>query len=469
MRRVGQGPSHGPATLASEDAAMGSMNVTRSHAGGAAPRAAAGARANFVGALTRKTYAMVLAGGRGSRLMQLTSWRAKPAVPFAGTLRIIDFPLSNCINSGIRRVSVLTQYKAQSLIAHIERGWGFLEPALNEFIDVVPAQQRVDDHWYRGTADAVHQNLDLLRQADPEYVLVLGGDHVYKMDYGVMLAEHIENSADVTIACLEVPVGQASAFGVMQVDEADRVVDFHEKPARPQCIPGQPGRTLASMGIYIFGARFLYDALARDAGDPNSSHDFGRDLIPRVLGQARVHAHRYARSCVNMVGDEPYWRDVGTVDAYWEAHMDLIQVVPQLNLYDDDWPVLSLQRQLAPAKFVLDDNGRRGMATDSVVCSGCIVSGATVRRSLLSFKVRVEEDSLIEESVILPNVRIGRGVVLRRCIVDKGCHLPDGFAAGMNAAHDAARFHVTERGVTLITPDMLDQGYHSLSDGASLQ
>ena len=448
---------------------MENISPARLHAGVAAHRSTAGAQTHLLGALSRKTYAMVLAGGRGSRLMQLTDWRAKPAMPFAGTLRIIDFPLSNCINSGIRRVSVLTQYKAQSLIAHVERGWGFLEASLNEFIDVVPAQQRIGDDWYRGTADAVFQNLDILREADPEYVLVLAGDHVYKMDYGVMLAEHIDTSADITIACIEVPIEQASAFGVMETDANDRVLAFHEKPARPPCIPGQPQRALASMGIYIFKAGFLYNALGRDAADPHSTHDFGHDLIPRVLGQARVQAHRYVHSCVDLAGDKPYWRDVGTVDSYWEAHMDLIEVQPQLNLYDDNWPVLSLQRQLAPAKFVFDDNGRRGMAIDSVVCSGCIVSGATVRRSLLSFKVRVEEDSLVEESVILPNVRIGRGVTLRRCVVDQGCRLPDGFAAGMNAEHDAARFHVTERGITLITPDMLGQGRHSCSDSAPLQ
>ena len=448
---------------------MGNMSAARSHATVASYRAPAASYTSFLGALSRKTYAMVLAGGRGTRLMNLTNWRAKPAVPVAGTLRISDFPLSNCINSGIRRVSVLTQYKAQSLIAHIERGWGFLESSLNEFIDVVPAQQRIGDDWYRGTADAVYQNLDILREADPEYVLVLAGDHVYKMDYGVMLAEHIESCADITISCIEVPVEQASAFGVMEVDAMDRVVAFHEKPACPKGIPDQPRRALASMGIYIFKAGFLYDVLGRDATNPNSGHDFSHDVIPHVLEHARVHAHRYSRSCVNMVGEKPYWRDVGTVDAYWEAHMDLVEVQPHLNLYDDDWPVLSLQRQLAPAKFVFDDAGRRGMATDSVVCSGCIVSGATVRRSLLGFKVRVEEDSLIEESVILPNVRIGRGVTLRRCVVDKDCHLPDGFSAGMNHAHDATRFHVTERGITLITPDMLGQGCHSHSDAAALQ
>ena len=448
---------------------MGNMSAVRSDARVASYRLPAASYTSFLGALSRKTYAMVLAGGRGTRLMNLTHWRAKPALPFAGTLRIIDFPLSNCINSGIRRVSVLTQYKAQSLIAHIERGWGFLESSLNEFIDVVPAQQRIGDDWYRGTADAVYQNLDILRDADPEYVLVLAGDHVYKMDYGVMLAEHIESCADITIACIEVPIELASAYGVMDVDAMDRVIAFHEKPSRPKSIAGQPQRALASMGIYIFKASFLYDVLGRDAADANSSHDFGHDVIPQMLQQARVNAHRYTRSCVNMVGATPYWRDVGTVDAYWEAHMDLVEVQPQLNLYDDDWPVLSLQRQLAPAKFVFDDSGRRGMATDSVVCSGCIVSGATVRRSLLGFKVRVEEDSLIEESVILPNVRIGRGVTLRRCVVDKNCRLPDGFSAGMNAAHDATRFHVTQHGITLITPDMLGQDCHSRSDAAALQ
>ncbi len=451
---------------------MGNIVSARRAAGAALHRDAAAARHHGHGALARRTCAMVLAGGRGSRLMQLTDWRAKPAMPFAGTLRIIDFALSNCINSGIRRINVLTQYKAQSLITHVARGWGFLEPSLNEFIDVVPAQQRTGSDWYRGTADAVFQNLDLLRDADPEYVLVLAGDHVYKMDYGVMLAEHAERDADVTIASIEVPIEQAGAFGVMEIDADERVTAFHEKPARPAALPGRPQQALASMGVYVFRAAFLYDALARDAADADSRHDFGHDLIPRLLARARVHAHRYARSCVDAAGapgGTPYWRDVGTVDSYWEAHMDLIEVRPQLNLYDDDWPVHSLQRQLAPAKFVYDDNGRRGMAIDSVVCSGCIVSGAMVRRSLLSFKVRVDEDSRIEESVILPNVHIGRGVSLRRCIVDQGCTLPDGFAAGLNAAHDAARFHVTERGITLITPEMLGQGRHFGSEAMPLQ
>ncbi|KNZ32538.1 MAG: glucose-1-phosphate adenylyltransferase [Methylibium sp. NZG] len=433
--------------------------------------------------LSRRTHALVLAQGRGNGLMHLTEGRAKPAVPFAGGLRIIDFALSNCINSGIRRVSVLTQHKAQSLVSHVESGWGSLDSPLDELIDVLPAHpltchtgrtgHRAGDNGYRGTADAVFQNIDLLREADPQYVLVLAGDHVYTMDYRVMLAEHASSGADVTIACTPVPIEQAGAFGVLETDAHDRVTALHQSPPRPPTVPAPAParRPLANMGICVFNASVLYDALARDAADPMSSHDVGHDLLPRMLARAHVQAHRYERSCVQTLGGTPCWRDVGTVDAYWEAQMDLIEVQPQLNLYDDDWPVRSLPRQLAPAKFVLDATGRRGMAIDSVVSSGCIVSGATVRRSLLSFEVRVEEGSRVEDCVVLPNVRIGRGVVLRRCIVDEGCQLPDGFAAGMNAAHDAARFHVTERGVTLITPAMLGQGRqrHSCGDAMALQ
>lgn len=410
--------------------------------------------------LMQQTCAMVLAGGRGSRLHQLTDWRAKPAVPFAGSLRIIDFALSNCVNSGVRRVNVLTQYMAQSLIGHIERGWGFLESALDEFIDVVPAQQRMGEAWYRGTADAVYQNLDLLHEARPEYVLVLAGDHVYKMDYGVMLAEHIANGADVSISCIQVAAEQCRDFGIVSADAAGRISAFVEKPDSAPCVPGQPGRVLASMGVYIFNTDTLDAALLRDAENPASAHDFGHDVLPALLVARRVFAHRFENSCVNMVGVQPYWRDVGTVDAYWEAHMDLVAVVPQLNLYDDHWPVFSLQQQLAPAKFVFDEAGRRGEAINSLVCSGCIVSGAAVRRSLLAHKVRVDEGSLIDESVVLHNVRIGRDVRLRRCVVDKSCELPDGFAAGINSAQDRERFHVTERGITLITPEMLGQRSH---------
>lgn len=408
--------------------------------------------------LTQRSVAFVLAGGRGSRLKQLTDRRAKPAVPFAGKLKIIDFALSNCVNSGIRHIAVLTQYKAQSLIRHIERGWGFLAANLGEYVDVVPAQQRLGETWYSGTADAVYQNLSLLGDGHAEYVLVLAGDHVYKMDYSVMLAEHVARGAEVTVACIEVSLADAVNFGVMAVDAEGRVVEFQEKPSRPRPLQGTSDRALASMGIYVFGTAFLSEQLERDARDASSSHDFGKDVIPGLLDQGlRVMAHRFADSCVNMVGDKPYWRDVGTIDAFWAANLDLTRVTPELNLYDDQWPILSLQPQLPPAKFVFDDEARRGTALDSLVSSGCIVSGATVRRSILFSKVRVADGSLIEDSVVLPDVVIGRRVVLRRVIVDKRCVLPDGFKAGVCLEEDRARYHVTERGIVLITPEMLGQ------------
>lgn len=418
-----------------------------------------GARSGRTSDLAHRTVAFVLAGGRGTRLKQLTDRRAKPAVPFAGNLKIIDFALSNCVNSGIRRIAVLTQYKAQSLIRHVERGWGFLAADLGEYVDVAPAQQRLGETWYSGTADAVLQNLNLLHEADADYVLVLAGDHVYKMDYSVMLAAHVASGADVTVACVEVPLADAVNFGVMAVDALGRVVDFEEKPARPLPLPGQDDRALASMGIYVFGTQLLSGALERDAREAASSHDFGKDLIPGLVRQgARVTAHRFADSCVNMVGDQPYWRDVGTIDAFWDANIGLTHVVPELNLYDDRWPILSQQPQLPPAKFVFDEDGRRGTALDSLVSSGCIVSGAVVRRSILFAKVRVGDGSLVEDSVVLPNVVIGRRVVLKRTVVDKRCVLPDGFKAGVSAEEDRARFHVTERGIVLITPGMLGQG-----------
>ena len=411
--------------------------------------------------LTQRTYALVLAGGRGSRLRQLTDWRAKPAVPFAGKLKIIDFPLSNCVNSGIRRIGVLTQYKAQSLIRHIERGWGFLEMNLGEYIDVVPAQQRVDEGWYSGTANAVYQNLDILREADADRVLVLAGDHVYKMDYARLLADHVARGADLTVSCIEVPLDQAREFGVMQVDTQRRIRAFREKPDCPEPLPGCPDRALASMGIYVFDARVLVDELVRDAGDARSTHDFGRDLIPSMLERRRVFAHRFEDSCVTRTGT-PYWRDVGTVDAYWEANLDLTHVVPELDLYDDRWPILSLQRQLPPAKFIFDDEGRRGMAVDSLVSSGCIVSGGTVRRSILFSKVRVGEGSVVEDSVVLPAAAIGRDAVVRRAVIDKRCVVPDGLCIGVDLEADRQRFHVTERGVVLVTPEMLGQGVHTV-------
>jgi glucose-1-phosphate adenylyltransferase len=411
----------------------------------------------FVSRITKNTYAMVLAGGRGSRLHQLTDWRAKPAVPFGGKFRIIDFVLSNCVNSGIRRIGVATQYKSHSLIQHIQRGWSFLNGQFGEFIDLLPAQQRVDEnHWYQGTADAVFQNLDILRFSNPDFVLVLGGDHVYKMDYGKLLAFHVENKADMTVACLEVPVAEAVAFGVMGVDANSRVVEFAEKSANPAHIPGKPGMSLASMGIYVFNAKFLFEQLIRDADDKHSSHDFGKDLIPHMIKKYHVYAHSFEQSCVGMGDDNvPYWRDVGTVDSYWEANMELTKVVPDLNMYDQDWPIWTHQEQLPPAKFVFDDDDRRGMAIDSLVSGGCIISGSVVRRSLLFSDVRINAYCDIEDSVLLPNVDVCRDV-----IVDKNCKIPDGLVVGVNPEEDRKRFHVTPKGITLITPEMLGQKTH---------
>jgi len=416
----------------------------------------------FISLLTKNTYAMVLAGGRGSRLSHLTDWRAKPGVPFGGKFRIIDFVLSNCVNSGIRRIAVLTQYKSHSLIRHIQRGWSFLAGQFKEFVEVMPAQQRIEELWYQGTADAVFQNIDILREVDPDYVLVLAGDHIYKMDYGKLLAFHVAKSADMTCACIEVPVQDATAFGVMDVDDDMRVVDFVEKPPVPPHMPGQPDKALASMGIYVFNARFLYEQLVRDADDPDSSHDFGRDIIPHIIDRYRVYAQGFADSCVNMVAGVPYWRDVGTVDAYWEANVELTKVVPDLNMYDEEWPIWTHQEQLPPAKFVFDDQERRGMAVDSLVSGGCIISGSVVRRSLLFSDVRVNSYSEIEDSVILPKVDVGRYVTLKRCVIDKNCRIPEGLEVGVNEAEDRRRFHVTDQGITLVTPEMLGQPVHQV-------
>jgi glucose-1-phosphate adenylyltransferase len=417
-----------------------------------------------IASITADTYAAVLAGGRGTRLAQLTSWRAKPAVPFGGKHRIIDFALSNCINSGVRRIGVATQYKAHSLIQHLRRGWNFLDSHRQEFLDVLPAQQRVREGWYDGTADALYQNIDILRMQSPRHVLVLAGDHVYKMDYGQMLAEHVERGADLSIACIEVPVRSAAAFGVLGVDDDGRVRSFAEKPAQPPAMPGNPARALVSMGVYAFDAGGLYAGLRKDASRTDSTHDFGRDVIPRMLEDgARVYAHHFAESCVNMVNGHPYWRDVGTVDAYWEANMDLTRVQPDLNMYDPLWPIRTLEEHLPPAKFVFASPDARGQTFEALVSSGCIVSGASIIRSLLFTSVIVERDSVIEDSMLLPEVRVGRGVRLRRVIVDKLCVLPDGFTAGFDRAADAARYHVTEQGVVLITPEMLGQSLHDSS------
>ncbi len=416
----------------------------------------------FVSLLTKSTVALILAGGRGSRLKSLTDWRAKPAVPFGGKFRIIDFPLSNCINSGIRRIGVITQYKAHSLIKHIQRGWGFLRGEFNEFVELLPAQQRVDEvSWYKGTADAVYQNLDILRIYKPEYVLILAGDHVYKMDYGEMLASHVQNEADMTVACIEVPRQQATAFGVMQVDAEGRVVDFMEKPADPPAMPDKPDTSLCSMGIYVFNAAFLFEQLVRDADDPNSEHDFGKNVIPHLIRNGyRVYAHSFADSCVHGEGEPPYWRDVGTVEAYWAANLDLASVTPMLNLYDPNWPIWTYQEQLPPAKFVLDEDGRRGIAVDSMVSGGCIISGATVRRSVLFSNVWVAEGAYLEEAVVLPDVRVGQGAILKKVVIDRGCIIPAGMTIGVNPEEDAQRFHICGGGVTLVTPEMLGQNIH---------
>ena len=414
----------------------------------------------FVSLLTKNTVALILAGGRGSRLKHLTDWRAKPAVPFGGKFRIIDFPLSNCLNSGIRRIGVITQYKAHSLIQHLQRGWGFLRGEFNEFIDLMPAQQRIEAEWYKGTADAVFQNMDILRHYAPEFVLILAGDHIYKMDYGEMLAAHAASAADLTIACLDVPIEDAKSFGVMSVDGYQRIIDFNEKPENPTPMPDDSSRALASMGIYIFNAKFLYEQLIRDADDPNSEHDFGQNIIPYLVSRYRVFAHRFAESCVGIQNGAPYWRDVGTVEAYWEANMELAKITPDLNLYDHKWPIWTYQEQLPPAKFVFDDEERRGMAVDSMVSGGCIISGATVRRSVLFSNVRVNAYSEVTDSVILPNVDVGRYAHLNRVVVDKGCRIPDGLEVGFDRVKDAERFYVTEKGVTLITPEMLGQYIH---------
>ncbi len=393
--------------------------------------------------------------------MQLTDWRAKPAVPFGGKFRIIDFPLSNCLNSGIRRIGVVTQYKAHSLIQHLQRGWGFLRGEFNEFIDLLPAQQRIhEDEWYKGTADAVFQNMDIMRHYGPEFILILAGDHIYKMDYGEMLAAHAASAADVTIACLEVPIKDATAFGVMAVDEYQRVTAFQEKPENPPPMPGDPTRALASMGIYIFNAKFLYEQLIRDADNQHSSHDFGKDIIPHLVNRYRVFAHRFSDSCVGAPGDVPYWRDVGTVEAYWEANMELAKITPDLNLYDDKWPIWTYQEQLPPAKFVFDDADRRGMAVDSMVSGGCIISGASVHSSVLFSSVHVDSYSTVTDSVILPKAHIGEHVRLHRVVVDKGCRIPNGLEVGFDREKDAQRFYVSENGITLITPEMLGQYIH---------
>jgi len=413
----------------------------------------------YVSRLTRDTVAMILAGGRGSRLYELTDWRAKPGVYFGGKLRIIDFPLSNCINSGVRRIGVATQYKAHSLIRHLVHGWTGFRSSDREFVEILPASQRTGDDWYLGTADAVFQNLDIIRTHQPRFVLILSGDHVYKMDYGTFLAFHAEKEADMTVCCIEVPVEEAAGqFGVMTVDENGRVIGFHEKPEHPASIPGKEGICLASMGNYIFNTEFLYEQVIRDADTPGSDHDFGKNIIPSIIEKYQVYAFPFRDPDT---GEQAYWRDVGTLDAYWEANMELVSIVPKLDLYDKDWPILTEQLQAPPAKFVFNNEDRCGRATDSMVSAGCIISGANINKSLIFSNCKIHSYSNIVESLILPECEILDGCTINRAIIDRGCVIPEGTQIGVDHDEDRARgFRVTEGGITLVTPGMLAQPLH---------
>lgn len=416
------------------------------------------ARIDLERRLPKRAMALILAGGRGSRLKQLTDTRCKPAVYFGGHFRIIDFVLSNCMNSGLRRIGVLTQYKSHSLLRHLQRGWNFLKSEMHEFVDLIPAQQRVDEeYWYRGTADAVYQSLDIIKSNKPEYVVILAGDHIYKMDYARMLADHALSGAGVTVGCIEVDRQEAKAFGVMAIDENKKVTSFVEKPADPPAMPGKPDRSLASMGIYIFTADYLYRMLDEDIALEGSSHDFGKDIIPKAVGEGQVVAHFFQDSCVYNSEKAPaYWRDVGTIDAYWEANIDLTATVPELNLYDRAWPIWTYQEQLPPAKFVHNEANRRGEAIESSVSAGCILSGS-VHNSLLFSNCRVHSYTQIHGAVLLPEVQVGRNVRLTKVVVDRGCRIPDGLVVGEDPDDDARRFYRSEGGVTLITPRMLEK------------
>ncbi|HVN43959.1 MAG TPA: glucose-1-phosphate adenylyltransferase [Steroidobacteraceae bacterium] len=407
----------------------------------------------YVSRLTGGTLAIIMAGGRGERLGELTAHRCKPATPFGGKFRIIDFVLSNCVNSGIRQISILTQYKAQSLIQHVQHGWSYLRGEFGEFVEVVPAQQQLGPVWYRGTADAVHQNIELIMSHRPKHVLVLAGDHIYKMDYGPMIAYHVEKGADITVGVVEVAAQESRHYGVLTATEWNRVTKFAEKPATPDTLPARPDTILASMGIYVFNTRLLETMLAADAANDASGHDFGKNILPEAIDANRqVFAYPFQDVKTRA---QSYWRDVGTIDAYYDANLELVHVRPELNIYDEDWPIWTYQVQQPPAKFVLDEDGRRGSAINSMVSGGCIISGAVVRESLLFSNVRVEERSNLYRSVILPNAEIGRDCVIRGAIVDEGGEVPDGTTIGVDRESDARRFHVTEKGVVLVTPDML--------------
>lgn len=408
--------------------------------------------------LTRRAMAFVLAGGRGSRLRELTDRRVKPAVYFGGKARIIDFALSNALNSGIRKIAIATQYKAHSLIRHCQRGWNFFRAERNEFLDILPASQRTsEDHWYRGTADAVTQNIDIVDDYGVDYIIILAGDHIYKMDYEVMLREHVASGADVTVGCLTVPRAEASAFGVMDVDGTGRITSFLEKPADPPAMPGDPDHALASMGIYVFNWAFLRDLLVKDAEDTNSSHDFGNDLIPEIVRNGKAMAHRFDTSCIRAPGAPAYWKDVGTVDAFWRANIDLTDFVPELNLWDRDWPIWTYSESVPPAKFIHDEKDRRGVAISSMVSGGCIISGTEIRNSLLFTHVQTNSYAILDHAVVLPYVTVHRHARLRNVVIDRGVTIPEGLVVGEDPQDDARWFRVSDRGVTLITQDMLDR------------
>ena len=415
----------------------------------------------YISNLTRDTYALILAGGKGSRLHELTNWRAKPALYFGGKFRIIDFPLSNCVNSGIRRIGVVTQYKSHSLIRHLVRGWGHFKKELGESVEILPASQRFSDNWYEGTADAVFQNIDIIRDELPKYVMILSGDHIYRMDYGHMLARHKESGAKMTVSCMSVPIEEAAgAFGVMSVDEQYRINGFEEKPANPTPLPNDSTHCLASMGNYVFDTEFLFEQLRVDAENMGSQRDFGKDIIPSIIKDHPVYAYPFEESG----GDNAYWRDVGTIDSFWEANMEMVAPVPQLNLYDRKWPIWTYQEQLPPAKFVWEDTDRRGEAINSVVSGGCIVSGSTLRSSICFSNVRVHSYGLIEDAVILPDVEIKRHCKLKKVVIDRGCVIPEGTTIGYDHEQDRARgFRVSEKGVVLVTREMLGQPVGGLS------
>lgn len=411
--------------------------------------------------VTQNTLVLILAGGRGSRLKALTNWRAKPGVPFGGKYRIIDFALSNCVNSGLRRIGVLTQYKAHSLIRHLQRAWSFMRAEIGEFVEILPAQQRTsEEHWYQGTADALYQNIDIMKRHNPQYVMVLGGDHIYTMDYSEMIIHHVQSGADFTVGCIEVPREEAKGYGVMSVDGDMNITQFTEKPEKPETIPGKPDKALASMGIYVFSTEFLYKALTEDASIEGSSHDFGKDIIPAKIADHKALAFPFR----NDDGEPAYWRDVGTIESYWKANMELCDVNPELNLYDRNWPIWTYQTQNPPAKFIFDDDDMRGQAMDSLISAGCIISGALVKRSVIFFSSTIQNRSIIKDSVILPKVSIGENCRLTRVIIDKGCVIPDNTVIGEDLEEDAKRFLVTEEGLVVVTPKMLGLHLYTLGD-----